>query len=99
MSLLTGYPVSRSVVFSRVAVPDFDELMRMRKFGYQLPYEDIIMGARLTTETITSLSGVTINYSDYMTDLGLSEIKTWQSEIEDCASFIFSLNLQGVKNV
>jgi len=29
--------------------------------------------------------------------IGLTKIQTWQSEIMDCASLPFSLNLQGVK--
>lgn len=33
-----------------------------------------------------------------MMQLGLTDIKTWKSDIVDCASYPFSLNLEGVKS-
>jgi hypothetical protein len=81
----------------RIAVPDFDDLMRRRALGYDLPFESIIMGGQ--TDEYDYHKSIW-NYDKLhflMHNMGLINIRTWQSEICDCASYNFSLNLQGEK--
>jgi len=81
----------------KIAVPDFDDLIRRRNMGQQFDYEAIIMGGQ-TDEMDYHKSIWTHEKLRYLMDaLGLDDIKTWQSEITDCASYPFSLNLMGVK--
>lgn len=80
----------------KIAVPDFDDLMRRRALGNQpYDYEAIIMGGQVDEydyhKSIWNLDK--LRY--LMTELGLVDIQTWQSETNDCASYPFSLNLQG----
>ena len=81
----------------KIAVPDFDDLTRRKNMGEQLNFEGIIMGGQTDEhdyhKSIWNLGKLRF----LMEELGLVDIQTWQSEIPDCASFNFSLNLMGVK--
>jgi len=81
----------------KIAVPDFDDLIRRKNLGEQLNFEGIIMGGQTDEldyhKSIWNLGKLRF----IMENLGLVDIQTWQSEIPDCASYNFSLNLQGRK--
>ena len=95
--LLNWFDCLRSGGVMKIAVPDFDDLMRRRSRGEDLPYEQIIMGGQVDEydyhKSIWNLDK--LRY--LMTKIGLVDIQTWQSEIADCASYNFSLNLRGTK--
>ena len=81
----------------RIAVPDFDDLIRRKNLGEQLNYEGIIMGGQTDERDYHKSLWTHGKLRFIMEHLGLVEIQTWHSEIADCASFNFSLNLQGTK--
>ena len=81
----------------KIAVPDFDDLMRRRALGQELNYEGIIMGGQTDELDYHKSLWTTEKLSFLMMEMGLIDIRTWQSEIADCASLPFSLNLQGCK--
>lgn len=81
----------------KIAVPDFMDLVRRMRLGEALDYEGIIMGGQVDAlDYHKSLWWYEKLYA-IMEGAGLVDIKTWQSEISDCASYPFSLNLQGVR--
>ena len=81
----------------KIAVPDLDDLMRRRALGETWEYEGILMGGQVDNRDYhkSIWNYEKLNY--FMTKLDLDDIKTWQSEIMDCAAYPFSLNLQGRK--
>jgi len=81
----------------KIAVPDFDDLIRRRNRGEALNYEGIIMGGQVDERDYHKSIWNTEKLAFIMQGLGLKNIQTWQSEIVDCASLPFSLNLQGEK--
>jgi len=81
----------------KIAVPDFDDLCRRRALGENWEYEGIIMGGQVDNRDYHKSIWTYEKLNYFMTKLGLDDIKTWQSEIMDCASYPFSLNLQGKK--
>jgi len=81
----------------KIAVPDFDDLMRRRAMYQDLPYESIIMGGQVDEYDYHKSIWTYDKLHFLMINMGLVNIQTWQSEIKDCASYPFSLNLMGVK--
>lgn len=81
----------------KIAVPDFDDLIRRRNLGQDLDYEGIIMGGQTDELDYHKSIWTLIKLKTIMEGAGLTDIRTWQSEIVDCASLPFSLNLQGVR--
>ena len=81
----------------KIAVPDFDDLTRRRAMGQNLDFEAIIMGGQVDDldyhKSIWNLDKLRF----IMERIGLEDIQTWQSEMNDCASYPFSLNLMGVR--
>lgn len=81
----------------KIAVPDFDDLIRRYNLGEQLNFEGILMGGQTDErdyhKSIWTLSKLRM----IMEGFGLKDIQTWQSEMADCASYPFSLNLMGIK--
>ena len=95
--LISWYDALKVGGVLKIAVPDFDDLVRRKALGQVLPYEEIIMGGQVD-ERDYHKSLWTYDKLRYLLDrIGFTDIKTWQSEIADCASYEFSLNLQGVK--
>jgi SAM-dependent methyltransferase len=81
----------------KLGVPDFDDLIRRRNLGQELNYEGIIMGGQVDERDFHKSIWNTEKLASLMLMMGLIDIRTWQSELCDCASLPFSLNLQGVK--
>lgn len=81
----------------KVAVPDFDDLVRRMRIGETLDYEGIIMGGQIDEYDYHKSIWTYYKLKAIMEGAGLTDIRTWQSEIEDCASLPFSLNLMGVR--
>lgn len=82
----------------KIAVPDFDDLVRRMRLGESLPYEAIIMGGQVDERDYHKSLWTNDKLRTIMAGADLTDIQTWQSEIQDCASYPFSLNLQGRKN-
>ena len=82
----------------KIAVPDFDELVRLYTSGYQLDFESVIMGGQSDEYDYHKSMWTADKLRFMMEQCGLTDIKTWQSNEQDCAAYPFSLNLQGVKS-
>ena len=82
----------------KIAVPDFDDIVRRIRLGESWPYEAIIMGGQVDERDYHKSLWTCDKLRTVMAGAGLTDIQTWQSEIDDCASYPFSLNLQGVKH-
>ena len=82
----------------KIAVPDFDDLIRRKNAGEQLNYEGIIMGGQVDERDYHKSLWTLGKLRFIMEQLGLVDIQTWQSEIADCAAYNFSLNLMGRKS-
>lgn len=81
----------------KIAVPDFDDLIRRYKMGEGIDFEGVIMGGQ-TDRWDYHKSIWTLGKLKYlMESFGLVDIQTWQSELVDCAALPFSLNLMGRK--
>lgn len=81
----------------KIAVPDFDDLIRRYNLGEQLNFEGIIMGGQTDELDYHKSIWTASKLRMIMEGYGLIDVQTWQSEIADCASYPFSLNLMGVK--
>lgn len=81
----------------KIAVPDFDDLIRRYNLGEQLNFEGIIMGGQTDELDYHKSIWTASKLRMIMEGFGLKDVQTWQSEIVDCASYPFSLNLMGVK--
>lgn len=81
----------------KIAVPDFDDLIRRYNLGEQLNFEGIIMGGQVDELDYHKSIWTASKLRMIMEGFGLKDVQTWQSEIADCASYPFSLNLMGVK--
>lgn len=81
----------------RIAVPDFKDLVRRYQIGENLPYEDIIMGGQCDQHDYHKSLWDFDKLRFVMENIGFVELKTWQSEIVDCAVYPFSLNIEGRK--
>lgn len=81
----------------KIAVPDFDDLIRRYNLGEQLNFEGIIMGGQCDERDYHKSIWTASKLRMILEGFGLKDICTWQSEIADCASYPFSLNLMGVK--
>lgn len=81
----------------KIAVPDFDDLIRRYNLGEQLNFEGIVMGGQCDERDYHKSIWTESKLRMIMEGFGLKDVCTWQSEIADCASYPFSLNLMGVK--
>ena len=81
----------------KIAVPDFSDLMRRKGLGEILPFEEIIMGSQIDERDYHKSLWDLDKLRTLMGYCGLTDIQSWHSSIRDCASYPFSLNLQGTK--
>jgi len=85
----------------KVAVPDFDYIVKAYTEGIKTPhpFEAYLMGG----QTMPSDRHGAIFNAAKLTELlrlaGLTNIRRWKSEIADCAAYDVSLNLQGEKPI
>lgn len=83
----------------KIAVPCFYTLLKMSK-EHRIINENLeffIMGGQIDGNDYHKSLWNGKKLHTLMEMAGLSNITTWTSEIQDCASYQFSLNLQGVK--
>lgn len=96
-ALCHWYEVLCSGGILRIAVPDFGDLIRRYQLGEDLQYEDIIMGGQCDEYDYHKSLWTLGKLKFIMENIGFVELKTWQSEIVDCATYPFSLNIEGKK--
>ena len=83
----------------KIAVPNFDFIVDAYRAGggHQLPLEGYLMGGQVDRFDVHHAMFNTQKLNDLMEAVGLRGMRTWKSEIDDCASLAVSLNIQGVK--
>lgn len=81
----------------KIAVPDFDDIVRRYLHNEPLDVEGVIMGSQSDEYDYHKSIWNNDKLRFIMEGAGLSNIQTWQSETVDCSSYPFSLNLMGVK--
>jgi hypothetical protein len=81
----------------KIAVPDFDKICKLysdksdEKIGFYL------MGGQVDDDDYHKSAFDEDSLTTIMESAGITDIKVWKSEIEDCASLPISLNLSGTK--
>ena len=81
----------------RLAVPDFRKIAGAYLEGRGLPTQGYIMGGQVDDEDYHKAIFDEVGLREALRNVGLRNIRHWQSEIDDCAALPISLNLQGEK--
>lgn len=80
----------------RIAVPDLKKIIE-KVDDPSAPVEGWLMGGQTDQNDYHKAVYTESKLRDMLRYVGLADITTWQSEINDCAALPISLNLQGVK--
>jgi predicted SAM-dependent methyltransferase len=81
----------------KIAVPDFEMIARQYLSGAPLPTEGYVMGGQVDDHDFHKALFDRETLADLLRQSGLVAIRSWKSEIKDCASLPISLNLCGTK--
>lgn len=81
----------------RVAVPDFEQIVRRFLQCEQGPWEAYILGGQVDDNDQHRAIFNRQKLEQALTVAGFEDIRTWKSTIPDCASLDISLNLAGTK--
>ena len=97
--LTEWYRVLKPGGLMKIAVPNFDFIIDAYRggAGRQLPLEGYLMGGQIDRFDVHHAMFNTQKLNSLMEAIGLRGMRTWKSEIDDCASLPVSLNIQGVK--
>lgn len=80
----------------RIAVPDFVAVGEMAKAGHPMALP-VMFGGQVDDDDFHKSGFTERTLRTYMADLGLVLLRPWKSELEDCAAYPFSLNIEGTK--
>lgn len=83
----------------RIAVPDFEKVARgyLEGKGANLPAEWLVMGAQSDENDFHKALFDREHLRQHLAMAGLVLLRTWKSEIKDCADYPISLNIEGTK--
>lgn len=81
----------------RVAVPDFQLITEQYHAGAALPTESLLMGGQVDEHDVHRSIFDEESLTILLQQAGLLGVCRWTSEIDDCAAYPISLNLQGWK--
>lgn len=82
----------------RVAVPDFDQCVRLYLAKDQAaPIESYIMGGQNDQHDVHRAAFNEVKLTHALQTAGFVQVERWKSEIQDCAALPISLNLQAFK--
>lgn len=81
----------------KIAVPNFDALMKMYNSRADADVEAYLFGAHVDNNDIHLAMFNNGKLREIMHQAGLVDVKPWKDEVVDCAQYAFSLNLQGRK--
>ncbi len=81
----------------RVAVPDFDALIKIYEEGTSPEVEAFLFGAHTDGNDVHLAMFNKEKLTELMTVAGLVDIKPWADDVVDCHKYPFSLNLEGRK--
>lgn len=80
-----------------VAVPDFEKIAQNYLDGVPQPTEAFVMGGQTDALDYHKALFDSRTLRKALSDAGLVLLRPWTSEIEDCASYPISLNIEGTK--
>lgn len=80
-----------------VAVPDFERISRAYLDGQKLPVQSYIMGGHVDEHDYHRCLWDRELLTEAMKYVGLTDIKAWQGNNDDCSTLPISLNLVGTK--
>jgi hypothetical protein len=81
----------------KIAVPDFARIAQDYLEGVEQPHESYILGAQSDTNDYHKSMFDRDRLRALLAGAGLVLIEPWESEIDDCAGYPISLNLEGRK--
>lgn len=83
----------------RIAVPDFEKLAQRYLEGQNMgvPTEWVVMGAQSDDNDFHKALFDREHLRQRLARAGLVLLRTWNSEIDDCADYSISLNIEGTK--
>jgi predicted SAM-dependent methyltransferase len=83
----------------RIATPDFDKIVKAIGDGNPdgWPMQGYIYGAQTDANDFHQAGYNEAWLTRLMSEAGLTDIKRWESDIQDCAALPVSLNLEGTK--
>ena len=81
----------------RIAVPDYAKLAKGYVEGKQMPYEGYLLGGQDNQDDFHKSLFDRDRLRKIMAEAGLVLLRPWKSEIEDCAAYDISLNIEGYK--
>lgn len=81
----------------RIAVPDFEMIAQELIAGKPQPYEYYVMGGQVDKNDFHKSIFTYKRLRELLANLDLVLVRRWKSEIDDCAAYPISLNLEGYK--
>lgn len=81
----------------RVAVPDFEKIAQNYLDGVAQPTEAFVMGGQTDALDYHKALFDSRTLRKAMSDAGLFLLRPWTSELNDCAAYSISLNMEGTK--
>jgi hypothetical protein len=83
----------------KIAVPDFAYIAQAYLDGRELPIEGYTMGGQTDADDFHKALFDVATLTDLFRDAGLTDIRKWESDCEDCSRLPVSLNMRAVKPV
>lgn len=81
----------------KLAVPDFQQIAKRYLDGEAINVQGYVMGGQTDTRDFHHAIFDREGLEEAMRSVGLIAVRTWKSEIDDCAALPISLNLAGTK--
>ena len=81
----------------KIAVPDFEKIASNYLEGVPQPTQSFVMGGQADGSDFHKAMFDNRTLRKAMSDAGLVLLRSWTSEIDDCAGYPISLNIEGVK--
>jgi predicted SAM-dependent methyltransferase len=83
----------------KIAVPDFDWIVKAYSNGRRQDglLEAYLFGGQVDADDYHKAFFNEDKLKRLLEDAGLTDVKRWEADAEDCSSLAVSLNLQGVK--
>lgn len=81
----------------RIAVPDFEKIAQNYLDGVQQPTQSFLMGGQTDALDYHKALFDSRTLRKALSEAGLVLLRPWTSEIDDCASYPISLNIEGRK--
>jgi len=81
----------------KVAVPDFDRIAALHLHGTDGPTEGFIVGGQVDGNDFHKAIFTEPKLRKMLREVGLRDVRRWESDADDCSAYPISLNLQGTK--